>query len=91
MVPPNVLTEKAYDEKRDAMKIPEWLPDDNRPARAVEGATEPLIQRLAAPFARIWHILEYGQQSGILSVIHRRPPAAGHGLHRRAVSEPPQC
>jgi len=38
------------------MKLPEWLPDSNQPARPKGGATEPLIQRLAEPFAAFFKV-----------------------------------
>jgi NhaA family Na+:H+ antiporter len=38
------------------MKIPEWLPDTHRPTRPDGGSAEPLINRLAEPFARFFQI-----------------------------------
>ena len=36
------------------MKIPEWLPDTQRPKRPGDGSTEPIIERLAEPFAKFF-------------------------------------
>jgi NhaA family Na+:H+ antiporter len=38
------------------MKIPEWLPDAKRPTRPDGGSTEPIIGRLAEPFAKFFKI-----------------------------------
>jgi NhaA family Na+:H+ antiporter len=38
------------------MKIPEWLPDTNRPKRPEGGSTEPIVEQLAQPFARFFRI-----------------------------------
>ncbi len=38
------------------MKIPEWLPDTQRPTRPEGGSTKPIIDRLAEPFARFFKI-----------------------------------
>lgn len=38
------------------MKIPEWLPDTHRPTRRGGGAAEPIINRLAEPFAKFFKI-----------------------------------
>ena len=38
------------------MKIPEWLPDHNRPTRPDGGPADPIIKRLAGPFARFFKI-----------------------------------
>ncbi len=38
------------------MKIPEWLPDIHRPTRSDGGSAEPIIGRLAEPFARFFKI-----------------------------------
>ncbi len=38
------------------MKIPEWLPDTHRPTRPDGGPAEPIITRLAEPFARFFKV-----------------------------------
>jgi NhaA family Na+:H+ antiporter len=38
------------------MNIPEWLPDTQRPKRPEGGSTEPIIERLAEPFAKFFRI-----------------------------------
>lgn len=38
------------------MKIPEWLPDTQRPTRPEGNSVEPIIDRLAEPFARFFKI-----------------------------------
>ncbi len=38
------------------MKIPEWLPDTQRPKRPEGGSTEPIIERLAEPFTKFFKI-----------------------------------
>jgi NhaA family Na+:H+ antiporter len=45
------------------MKIPEWLPDTDRPKRPEGGSTKPVIERLAEPFTWFFRI---GAAGGIV-------------------------